>query len=171
MHVSHGILGPGFGDAFPFISPIRNIDINIEQIGLDKSIVLPLALPPITRTAIESARILTRIALSFGDIVTGHFFNYQVNCGHGMNKEQLVARWETSLSYPRASNRRQYYGWFGKFTMDHHVKTKNTVLCSMTNECKCVTRIIIKTIACVPTCNLYVRLIDVGVLLAIRIWT
>ena len=94
MHVSHGILGPGFGDAFPFISPIRNIDINIEQIGLDKSIVLPLALPPITRTAIESARILTRIALSFGDIVTGHFFNYQVNCGHGMNKEQLVARWK-----------------------------------------------------------------------------
>ena len=44
MHVSHGILGPGFGDAFPFISPIRNININIEDIGLDKSIVLPLAL-------------------------------------------------------------------------------------------------------------------------------
>jgi len=94
MHVSHGILGPGFGDAFPFISPIRNININIEDIGLDKSIVLPLALPPITRTAIESARILTRVAFSFGDIVTGHFFNYQVNCGHGMNKEQLVARWK-----------------------------------------------------------------------------
>lgn len=98
MHVSHGILGPGFGDAFPFISPIRNININIEQIGLSKTIVLPLALPPITRTAIESARILTRVALSFGDIVTGHFFNYQVNCGHGMNKEQLVARWK--FMYP-----------------------------------------------------------------------
>ena len=26
--------------------------------------------------------------------MTGHFFNYQVNCGHGMNKEQLVARWK-----------------------------------------------------------------------------
>ena len=101
MHVSHGILGPGFGDAFPFISPIRNININIEQIGLDKSIALPLALPPITRTAIESARILTRIALSFGDIVTGHFFNYPVNCGHGMNKEQLVARWK--YMYPNIS--------------------------------------------------------------------
>lgn len=94
MHVSHGILGPGFGDAFPFIKPIRSIDINIDQVGLDKSIVLPLTLPPITRTAIESARILTRVALSFGDIVTGHFFNYQVNCGHGMNREQLVARWK-----------------------------------------------------------------------------
>lgn len=94
MHVSHGILGPGFGDAFPFIKPIRSININIDQVGLDKTIVLPLTLPPITRTAIESARILTRVAFSFGDIVTGHFFNYQVNCGHGMNKEQLVARWK-----------------------------------------------------------------------------
>ena len=99
MHVSHGILGPGFGDAFPFISPIRKLNINIDDIGLDKTIVLPLALPPITRTAIESARILTRVALSFGDIVTGHFFNYQVNCGHGMNTEQLKARW--SVLYPK----------------------------------------------------------------------
>lgn len=98
MHVSHGVLGPGFGDAFPFIKPLRSIDINIESIGMEKSIVLPLALPPITRTAIESARVMTRVVLSFGDIVTGHFFNYPVNCGHGLNKEQLEARYK--VHYP-----------------------------------------------------------------------
>mgnify|MGYP006079920491 CR=1 FL=1 len=98
MHVSHGILGPGFGDALPFIKPLRSININIEQIGMEKSIALPLTLPPLTRTAIESARIMTRVVLSFGDIVTGHFFNYPVNCGHGLNNEQLIARYKTD--YP-----------------------------------------------------------------------
>ena len=89
MHVSHGILGPGFGDAFPFIDPIQNIEINIPQMGVEKTIALPFPLPPLTRTAIESVRVLTRVALSFGDIVTGHFFNYPVNCGHGLNITQL----------------------------------------------------------------------------------
>lgn len=98
MHVSHGILGPGFGDALPFIRPIRSININVEQIGLEKSIALPLTIPPITRTAIESARVMTRVVLSFGDIVTGHFFNYPVNCGHGLNHDQLLARYKTD--YP-----------------------------------------------------------------------
>ena len=27
MHVSHGVLGPGFGDAFPFIDPLQEIEI------------------------------------------------------------------------------------------------------------------------------------------------
>lgn len=104
MHVSHGILGPGFGDAFPFISPIRNININIEQIGMEKTIPLPIALPPITRTAIESMRVGIRFVFSFGDILTGHFFNYPVNCGHGLNKKQLVARWlRTSTDTPQVA--------------------------------------------------------------------
>ena len=94
MHLSHGILGPGFGDAFPFIDPIQNIEINIPQMGVEKSIALPFPLPPLTRTAIESVRVLTRVALSFGDIVTGHFFNYPVNCGHGLNMTQLRKRYE-----------------------------------------------------------------------------
>lgn len=102
MHVSHGVLGPGFGDALPFIRPLRSIDINIEQIGVDKTIALPLTLPPLTRTAIESARVVTRVVLSFGDIVTGNFFNYPVNCGHGLNYEQLVARYKTD--YPDATD-------------------------------------------------------------------
>lgn len=95
MHASHGVLGPGFGDAFPFIKPIREIEINIEEIDLDLSFVLPLTLPPISRTAIETARILTRVIFSFGDIVTGHFFNYPVNCGHGLNEVQLIARYQS----------------------------------------------------------------------------
>jgi len=95
MHISHGILGPGFGDAFPFIDPIQNIEINLQagSKSISKSIALPFALPPLTRTAIESVRVLTRVALSFGDIVTGNFFNYPVNCGHGMNVPQLEAKW------------------------------------------------------------------------------
>lgn len=95
MHVSHGILGPGFGDAFPYVNPLNGIDIDI-QVGskeIKKSIKFPFPLPPLTRTAIESLRVMTRVVLSFGDIVTGHFFNYPVNCGHGMNKLQLEARW------------------------------------------------------------------------------
>lgn len=95
MHASHGVLGPGFGDAFPFIKPIREIEINIEEIDLDLSFVLPLTLPPISRTAIETARILTRIVFSFGDILTGRFFNYPVNCGHGLNEVQLIARYQS----------------------------------------------------------------------------
>ena len=95
MHVSHGVLGPGFGDAFPFIDPIQNIEINIPQMGMEKSIALPFALPPVTRTAIESVRVLTRIVLSFGDIVTGHFFNFPTNCGHGLNMLQLQKQYES----------------------------------------------------------------------------
>jgi len=95
MHTSHGILGPGFGDAFPFIKPIREIGVNIQEIGLDATFTLPLTLPPITRTAVETARVMTRVVLSFGDIFTGHFFNYRVNCGHGLNHIQLIARWKS----------------------------------------------------------------------------
>lgn len=96
MHVSHGILGPGFGDAFPFIDPIQNIEIDLQagDKSIKKSIALPFPLPPLTRTAIESIRVLTRVVLSFGDIVTGHFFNYPVNCGHGMNNVQLRKKWD-----------------------------------------------------------------------------
>lgn len=96
MHVSHGILGPGFGDAFPFIDPIQNIEIDIEagSKSIKKTIALPFPLPPLTRTAIESIRVMTRVVLSFGDIVTGHFFNYPVNCGHGLNSIQLRAKYK-----------------------------------------------------------------------------
>lgn len=94
MHVSHGVLGPGFGDAFPFIDPIQNIEINIPQMGIEKSITLPFALPPLTRSAVESVRVLTRVALSYGDILTGHFFNYPTNCGHGLNLLQLQKKYE-----------------------------------------------------------------------------
>jgi len=97
MHVSHGILGPGFGDAFPFITPIREIGIDISEVDMDTTFALPIALPPITRTAIETMRILTRVVLSFGDILTGHFFNYPVNCGHGLNHLQLIARWNSTF--------------------------------------------------------------------------
>jgi hypothetical protein len=106
MHVSHGILGPGFGDAFPFITPIRNIEINIQFGGghsIEKSIALPFALPPLTRTAIESVRVLTRVVLAFGDIVTGNFFNYPVNCGHGMNRVQLLAKYGSENKAVQAS--------------------------------------------------------------------
>ena len=98
MHVSHGVLGPGFGDAFPFIDPIDNIEINIPQMGVEKSIALPFALPPLTRSAVESVRVLTRVALSYGDILTGHFFNYPTNCGHGMNMLQLQKRYEIEFN-------------------------------------------------------------------------
>lgn len=96
MHVSHGILGPGFGDAFPFIDPIQNIEIDIEigSKSIKKSIALPFPLPPLTRTAIESLRVMTRVVLSFGDIATGHFFNYPVNCGHGLNATQLRTKYK-----------------------------------------------------------------------------
>ncbi len=98
MHVSHGVLGPGFGDAFPFIDPIQNIEVNIPQMGVEKSIALPFALPPLTRSAVESVRVLTRVALSYGDILTGHFFNYPTNCGHGMNMLQLKKKYEIEFN-------------------------------------------------------------------------
>jgi len=94
-HMAHGVLGPGFGDAFPFIKPIRSIDINIEEIGFEKSLTLPLLIAPVTRTTIETARLLTRILFAYGDILTGHFFNYPVNCGHGLNQIQLEARYKS----------------------------------------------------------------------------
>lgn len=109
MHVSHGILGPGFGDTLPYMEPMDGLDINIDR-GPDKEpfdhfIAFPFPIPPLTRTAIESLRIGVRVLLSFGDIVTGHFFNYPINCGHGLNKLQMEARFnslynnETALIY------------------------------------------------------------------------
>ncbi len=96
MHVSHGLLGPGFGDALPFVNPTDSIGINIDGPNgkiIDKFIQLPLVLPPLTRTAIESMRVLTRVALSWGDIVTGHWFNYPINCGHGLNSLQIEKKY------------------------------------------------------------------------------
>jgi len=93
MHVSHGLLGPGFGDAIPYMSRISEIKIDLGFSGTSKSIPLPMTLPPLTRSVIETARVVTRVVLSFGDIVTGHFFNYPVNCGHGMNHTQLSVKW------------------------------------------------------------------------------
>ena len=109
MHVSHGIFGPGIGDTLPFMEPASGFDINFDR-GPDKEpfnghIAFPFPIPPLTRTAIESMRIGVRILLSFGDIVTGHFFNYPINCGHGLNMLQLEARFnslynnETALIY------------------------------------------------------------------------
>ena len=145
MHVSHGILGPGFGDAFPFITPIRNIEINI-QVGsksIEKSIALPFALPPLTRTAIESMRVLTRVVLSFGDIVTGHFFNYPVNCGHGMNKIQLQAKWHAE--HPKSTTtilHDEVMRWDSCKTKAYTAMTKNkrTAVCDKNNDspgCMC----------------------------------
>jgi hypothetical protein len=99
MHVSHGVLGPGFGDAFPFVEPLEGVGYTVK--GPDGDIVdkfwkFPMALPPLTRTAIETMRVMTHIVLSFGDIVTGHFFNYPVNCGHGLNITQLQRKWEVN---------------------------------------------------------------------------
>ena len=96
MHVSHGLLGPGFGDALPFVNPTDSIGINVDGPNgkiIDKFIQLPLVLPPLTRTAIESMRVLTRVALSWGDIVTGHWFNYPTNCGHGLNSLQIEKKY------------------------------------------------------------------------------
>ena len=103
MHVSHGLFGPGFGDAIPFIPPTQNIHISIKT--FDKTIPLPIVIPPMTRTVVESARVLLRMVFSFGDIVTGHYFNYPVNCGHGMNETQLIAKWvaETGKEVPEHS--------------------------------------------------------------------
>ena len=146
MHVSHGILGPGFGDAFPFVNPLSGIDIDI-QVGskeIKKSIKFPFPLPPLTRTAIESLRVMTRVVLSFGDIVTGHFFNYPVNCGHGMNKLQLEARWDAE--HPRdpaegKSDERLRWSSCKKREYDALIKRgKRTPVCDKNNdspECMC----------------------------------
>mgnify|MGYP006137669649 FL=1 len=94
MHVFHGVFGPGFGDAAAYVPKLNKIDIKI--LSVSKSIPLPIVLPPISRTVIESARVLLRVVFSFGDIVTGNYFNYPVNCGHGMNKTQLLAQWKAT---------------------------------------------------------------------------
>lgn len=99
MHVSHGLLGPGFGDALPFVDPTDSVGINVDGPNgkiIDKFIQLPLMLPPITRTAIESMRVLTRVAFSWGDIVTGHWFNYPINCGHGLNSLQIEKKYTST---------------------------------------------------------------------------
>ena len=98
MHVSHGILGPGIGDSIPFVEPQSGIGIDVEGPNgniVNKYIQFPIILPPLTRTGIESMRVLTRVALSWGDIITGHWFNYPVNCGHGMNGLQIQKKYES----------------------------------------------------------------------------
>lgn len=149
MHVSHGVLGPGFGDAFPFIDPIQNIEINIPQMGVEKSIALPFALPPLTRSAVESVRVLTRVALSYGDILTGHFFNYPTNCGHGLNMLQLQKKYEveTGLSSENlkdeemrwANCRAREYG--AKKTFDQRARktiTEPLPICDSNDDADCM---------------------------------
>ena len=97
MHLSHGILGPGFGDAFPFVD-ISDAGVGIKVEGpdgelVDKFVKIPRALVPITRTTVESARVLVRVALSWNDIVTGHWFNYPINCGHGLNNLHIEKKY------------------------------------------------------------------------------
>lgn len=145
MHVSHGFLGPGFGDAFPYINPIRsvNIDADIGSLGsVKKDIKLPFPLPPITRTAIESVRILTRVALSFGDIITGHFFNYPVNCGHGLNMEQLRVKWEIETGDLSVGLTDEVLRWTHCEWKSYSALTdeKRTPVCDTTNDsrdCMC----------------------------------
>ena len=96
MHVSHGLFGPGFGDAIPFMKPTDNININFQTPGggtIEKTIGLGMVFPPLTRAAIESVRVLTRITLSWTDVITGRFFNYPVNCGHGLNRLQIEKKY------------------------------------------------------------------------------
>ena len=96
MHVSHGILGPGFGDALPFVEPMEGVGIDIEGPNgevVQKYLKFPRVLPPLTRTAVESMRVLTRVVLSWNDIITGHWFNYPVNCGHGLNNLQIEKKY------------------------------------------------------------------------------
>lgn len=107
MHVSHGLLGPGFGDALPFMKPTEGVDINVELPGgatIDKYIAFGTTLPPITRAAVESVRVLTRVALSWTDIITGRWFNYPVNCGHGLNRLQI----EKKYSYKKTTNEKEW---------------------------------------------------------------
>ena len=94
MHLSHGVFGPGFGDAFPFIPPRDNVRMHftVADREVDKTIPLGMTIPPLTRTSIESLRVLIRVIFSFGDIITGNYFNYPVNCGHGLNTLQLESR-------------------------------------------------------------------------------
>jgi hypothetical protein len=99
MHVSHGLLGPGFGDAFPFVEPVEGVGIKVEGPNgemVNKFIKFPRALPPLTRTAVESMRVLLRVAFSWNDIVTGHWFNYPVNCGHGLNNLQIETKYNAT---------------------------------------------------------------------------
>ena len=100
MHMSHGILGPGFGDAFPFVD-ISDEGVGIKVEGPDgemvnKFVKIPRALVPLTRTMVESIRVLVRVALSWNDIVTGHWFNYPVNCGHGLNNLHIEKKYTST---------------------------------------------------------------------------
>ena len=56
MHLSHGVFGPGFGDAFPFIPPRDNVRMHftVADREVDKTIPLGITIPPLTRTSIES---------------------------------------------------------------------------------------------------------------------
>ena len=112
--------------------------------GLEKSIALPLALPPLTRTAIESMRVGTRVVLSFGDILTGHFFNYPINCGHGLNRQQLIARWESTEKNPDVEGKKdEELRWSSCKRKAYKAKksaNKRTPICDSSNDksdCMC----------------------------------
>jgi len=146
MHVSHGLLGPGFGDAFPFVEPMEGIGISVdgpEGKLIDKYWKFPIVLPPLTRTAIETMRVLTHVVLSFGDIVTGRFFNYPVNCGHGLNKVQLRRKWEVKKGETSENLEDEVMRWDSCEKREYKPKkssTKRTNICKKTNEnpdCMC----------------------------------
>ena len=146
MHVSHGLLGPGFGDAFPFVEPLEGIGIEVDGPDgqlVDKFWKFPMALPPLTRTAIETMRVLTHVALSFGDIVTGHFFNYPVNCGHGLNKIQLQRKWEIETGKSSKGLTDETMRWNACKTRQYKPMksaTKRTEICEKNNDspdCMC----------------------------------
>lgn len=145
MHISHGLFGPGFGDAIPYI-PSQS-SLNFKILSMSKNIPLPIAIPPISRTVIESARVLLRIVFSFGDIVTGHYFNYPVNCGHGMNETQLIAKWtsETGKKVPEkdkdevmrwdSCKKRQYNAMIDNKRME--VCSSDTGNANQKDDCMC----------------------------------
>lgn len=140
MHVSRGLFGPGFGDAIPFMPRLSEIKIDFGFGGTSKSIPLPLTLPPLTRSVIETARVVSRVVLSFGDIVTGHFFNYPVNCGHGMNKTQLVAKWESLTATSSAGKTDEEMRWTTCKAKEYSSTLSQMPMCETNNdspECMC----------------------------------
>lgn len=160
MHVFHGVFGPGFGDAIAYMPKLNKIDIKI--LSVSKSIPLPIVVPPISRTVIESARVLLRVAFSFGDIVTGNYFNYPVNCGHGMNETQLIAQWNSTMDEPVTTDeimrwtpckKRQYTATLGSSRLPLCASGEGTsgndnsdCMCSYTeplsanSQCRCIAR-------------------------------
>lgn len=149
MHVSYGVLGPGFGETIAYMNKANGINfgINAGSAGkFERKLKLPFPLPPMTRTAVESMRVLTRVALSFGDIITGHFFNYPVNCGHGLNKTQLQIRWEIDTGKSSMGLTDETLRWSKCKDRAYSAMTsagdsqKRTPVCETTNEspdCMC----------------------------------